>query len=162
MFMRSGIAKISENAVSHVLRDEAIMTLNQFAAAAVIGSNDASQVLGVEHSRQRRRPNEVAEHHSQLTTLGANLHDRCGRRGWLSHGGDGKLPDRPQNFQSVPESDAELFEMLIGEVGKDGEIYSVFGKTLRVLGHAELFEPNGDLLHPGPLGILRSPLWTDR
>src|SRR5215468_9725803 len=42
------------------------------------------------------------------------------------------------------------------------ETNPVFSKTLRVLGHAELFEPVGNLLHRGPLRILRYPLWTDR
>ena len=52
--------------------------------------------------------------------------------------------------------------MLIGQVGKNREINAVFSKTLGVLGHAEFFEPVGNLLHPGPLGILCSPLRTDR
>ena len=30
---------------------------------------------------------------------------------------------------------------------KDRDINVVFGKALRVLGHAEFFEPIGDLLH---------------
>jgi hypothetical protein len=70
MFMRFGVAEIIENAVSHALRDEAIMTLNQFAAAAVIGSNDASQVLGVDLSRQRLSTHQVAKHHRELAALG--------------------------------------------------------------------------------------------
>src|ERR1700739_209265 len=37
--------------------------------------------------------------------------------------------------------------MLIGEFRKDREINAVFGKTLSVLGHAELFEPVSNLLH---------------
>ena len=37
--------------------------------------------------------------------------------------------------------------MLIGQIGKDRKIYAAFGKTLGVLGHAELFEPVGNLLH---------------
>ena len=42
---------------------------------------------------------------------------------------------------------ADLFEVLISQIGKDGKINIVVGKTLRVLGHAELFEPVRDLLH---------------
>jgi hypothetical protein len=49
----------------------------------------------------------------------------------------------------VPERDAKVFEMLLGQVGKNGNIDLVFGKTLSVLGHAEFFQPVGNLLHGG-------------
>jgi hypothetical protein len=42
MFMRLGVAEIGENAVTHILGDEAGIALNQFGAATVIGGNDAS------------------------------------------------------------------------------------------------------------------------
>ena len=45
--------------------------------------------------------------------------------------------------------------MLIRQVGKDREINAIFGKTLRILGHAELFEPIRNLLHGGPAPIHR-------
>jgi hypothetical protein len=47
--------------------------------------------------------------------------------------------DRSQHFQPIPEGDAELFEMLIGQVGENREVNAVLGKALGVLGHAELF-----------------------
>ena len=50
----------------------------------------------------------------------------------------------------MPERDAKLFEVLIGQVAKDGDVDVVFSKTLHVLGHAELFEPVRNLLHRGP------------
>src|SRR5262249_38189927 len=46
-----GVAEIGENAITHIFRHEATIALNQFGAAAVIGSNDAPQVLGVEPAR---------------------------------------------------------------------------------------------------------------
>ena len=46
---------------------------------------------------------------------------------------------------------ADLFEVLIGQLGQKGEIDIVLGKTLRVLGHAKLFEPIRDLLHQLPM-----------
>jgi hypothetical protein len=46
MPVRLGIAEIGEHTVAHLLGDEAADALNHFRAAAVIGSNDASQVLG--------------------------------------------------------------------------------------------------------------------
>jgi hypothetical protein len=46
MFMRLGVAEIGKNAVTHVFCDKATIALDQFGAAAVIGGNDAPQVLG--------------------------------------------------------------------------------------------------------------------
>jgi hypothetical protein len=54
VFMCLGVAEIGENAVTHVFCDEATIPLDQFGAAAVIGSNNAPHVLGVEPHRQRR------------------------------------------------------------------------------------------------------------
>ena len=49
----------------------------------------------------------------------------------------------------MPERDAKVFEMLLGQVGKNGNIDLIFGKTLSVLGHPEFFEPLRNLLHGG-------------
>ena len=51
----------------------------------------------------------------------------------------------------MPERDAELLEVLIGQVAKNRDINVALGKALRVLGHAELFEPVRNLLHRGPV-----------
>jgi hypothetical protein len=48
MFVRLGIAEISESTFAHVLGDEATIALDLFGAAAVISGNDVPQVLGVE------------------------------------------------------------------------------------------------------------------
>ena len=50
----------------------------------------------------------------------------------------------------MPERDTKLFEVLIGQVAKDGGVDVALGKALRVLGHAELFEPIRNLLHRRP------------
>jgi hypothetical protein len=50
----------------------------------------------------------------------------------------------------MAEQDADLLKVLVGQVTKDRDIDSVLSKTLRVLGHAELFEPVRNLLHRGP------------
>ena len=59
----------------------------------------------------------------------------------------------PQHFPPMPEKDADLLEVLISQIAKDRDINAIFGKALRVLGHAELFEPICNLLHRGPLRI---------
>ena len=47
--------------------------------------------------------------------------------------------------------DANLFQVLIGQIRQDREIDIVINKVLGILGHAELFEPVRDLLHRLPL-----------
>jgi hypothetical protein len=59
----------------------------------------------------------------------------------------GKLRNRTQHLPPMPERDTKLFEVLIGQVAKDGGVDVALGKTLRVLGHAERFEPVRNLLH---------------
>jgi len=76
---------------------------------------------------------------------------RTARPGWLGRSGCrgcrndnqrvAEIAHRAQHFQPVPERNAKIFEMLIGQVGKNGHINVVLGKPLRVLGHAELIEP---------------------
>ena len=47
----------------------------------------------------------------------------------------------------MPKRDADIFEVLISQMGKYRDINFVLGKALGVLGHAELFEPVCNLLH---------------
>ena len=50
----------------------------------------------------------------------------------------------------MPKQDADIFEVLISEVGERLNFDPILGKTLGVLGHAELFEPVLNLLHWRP------------
>ena len=50
----------------------------------------------------------------------------------------------------MPEQHADVLEVLIRQMTEGRETNSVFGKTLGVLGHAELFEPIRNLLHRWP------------
>ena len=65
-----------------------------------------------------------------------------------------KLGDRREHLPPVTEQDADLLQVLIGQVRKYREINPVFSKALRVLRHAELFEPVRNLLHRGGILIL--------
>jgi hypothetical protein len=81
--------------------------------------------------------------------------------------GTDKLCNRTQHLPTITEDDTEIFQVLIGQVAKDGEIYAILSKTLRVLGHAEFCEPVRNLrrcAHISPPvvtaepGLLRLPL----
>ena len=72
--------------------------------------------------------------------------------------GNGRTCERPaaapassliaaQHLTPITEENADVLEVLIGQVAKDRKINAVLGKALRVLGHAELFEPVRNLLH---------------
>jgi hypothetical protein len=50
----------------------------------------------------------------------------------------------------MPERDAKLFEILIGQMTQDGCIDVVLGKASGVLGHAEFSKPVLNSLHRGP------------
>jgi hypothetical protein len=60
----------------------------------------------------------------------------------------------------VPEQDADVLEVLIGQMGERRDFNPVFSKTPCILGHAEFFEPIGNLLHWRPPRILRYPFWS--
>jgi hypothetical protein len=47
----------------------------------------------------------------------------------------------------MPERHPDILEVLIGEMAEHRHIDLVLAKALRVLGHAELFEPVRNLLH---------------
>ena len=61
-----------------------------------------------------------------------------------------ELGDRAQDFATITKENAELFEVLIGQVREHREIDAVLGEALRVLGHPETFEPLLYLLHHRP------------
>src|SRR6516164_956408 len=50
----------------------------------------------------------------------------------------------------MPKRNADVLEVLIGQMSEYRNIYFVIGKTLHVLGQAKLFEPICDLLHWRP------------
>jgi hypothetical protein len=61
LLMGLGVAKIGQDAVSHVLGDETTGLGDDLGAAAVVGADDGSQVLGVEPGRQRGGTDEVTK-----------------------------------------------------------------------------------------------------
>jgi hypothetical protein len=53
----------------------------------------------------------------------------------------------------MPDGHAKSIEVLVRQLAENLDIDVVLGKALRVLGHAEFFEPFRNLLHCGPLRI---------
>jgi hypothetical protein len=71
--MRSRVAEINENAVSHVLGDKAVEPGDHLSDGAVIRADDLAQILGIEAGGERGRADHVAEHDRQLPTFGIGL-----------------------------------------------------------------------------------------
>jgi hypothetical protein len=69
----------------------------------VVIGDDRSQVLQIELNREGSRAHKVAEHHSELTTLGAIMRERRRRRRGLRHSlrRTAKLPDRSQEATAM-------------------------------------------------------------
>jgi predicted lipid carrier protein YhbT len=66
----------------------------------------------------------------------------------------------------MPKRDANVLQVLIGQMAKRSDTDSVFSKALGVLGHAELIEPLRNLLHcgasPTHLAMLRWNTYPNR
>ena len=90
-----------------------------------------------------------------MTPLGRLQQPRCGRcrnsdRGRALLAGF-EIGDRTQQLSAMAQRrNADLFEVLIGQVWQDCEIDMVLSKALGVLGQAEFFEPVRNLLHSDP------------
>jgi hypothetical protein len=50
-----------------------------------------------------------------------------------------QLADGSEHYPPMPKQDADIFEILISQMGECRNINPVLGKTLGILGHAELF-----------------------
>ena len=60
--------------------DEAVVARDRARTGVLIGADDLAHILGIEPGRQRRRADEVAEHHGQLATFCSIALGQCGRR----------------------------------------------------------------------------------
>ena len=71
-----GVAEVDQNTIAHVLRDEPTEALHGLGDALLVGRNDLAEIFRVHARRERRRADQVGEHHRHLTALGA-VFGRC-------------------------------------------------------------------------------------
>jgi hypothetical protein len=146
------VAEINEDAIAHVLRDEAVKAAYRRGDAGVIAADDLAQVLGVEPRRKSRRTDEVAEHHRQLPPLGL-----LGGRGLGSgnrRGGSGRGSQSGDRFQqptAVAERGNANFLQFLGRQARQ-QIGSnvVLGKGRRILLQAKAAQPRRNVHAPPP------------
>ena len=67
--MGARVAEIDEKSVAEVLSDVTVEAGDHLAARVVVGPDDLAPLFGVEPMGERRRPDEVAEEHGQLSPL---------------------------------------------------------------------------------------------
>ena len=65
--MGAGITEIDQQAVAKVLGDVTVEAGDHLRARVVVGPDDLAPLFGVEPTSERRRPDEVAEEHGQLS-----------------------------------------------------------------------------------------------
>jgi hypothetical protein len=123
VFVRLRPAEIREHTVAHVLGDMAVPALHYFSAALLILPDQLAQVLGIEPCRERRRADQIAEHHRQLPPLGGRGRRRqAGRRIGVPRGRGlavCEIRDRTKQQAPMAEGEAELLEVFVGQLGQD-------------------------------------------
>ena len=67
------VAEVNQHAVAHVLRHEASEATHGLSDALLVRRNDLAEVFGVHPSGERRRSDQVREHHRDLAALGSLL-----------------------------------------------------------------------------------------
>ena len=80
VLMRMWVTEIDQHPVAHVLGDKAVEAPDRIGDGAVILPDQLAQILRVEPRRQRRRADQVAEHHRQLPALGIDCRRGGGSR----------------------------------------------------------------------------------
>ena len=73
VLMRLRVAEIHQHSVAQIFRHEPAEAAHRFGDALLIGRNDLAQILRVHASGERRRSDQVREHHRDLPALGSIL-----------------------------------------------------------------------------------------
>jgi hypothetical protein len=134
--MRLGIAEIDQHAVAHILCDKAGVAGDRVSDAAVIGADDLAQILGVVPPRQRRRADQIAEHHGQLAPLG--LAGDCNSGGFglsdtLRRVAAKRRDRRQQPAPMADRRDAEFLDVVSRQVAQHLHIDRVLAECILVL-----------------------------
>ncbi len=138
VLMRPRIAEISEHPITHEFGDKAVIARDDAGTGVLIGADLLAQFLGVEPRRQRRRADEIAEHHRQLPPLGGVLRLRAGRCGGRRRClGGGQTGDGFEETLAVPERHTKLLEVDLRQLRQGLRVRSRLRGPSRRLGRSE-------------------------
>jgi hypothetical protein len=70
VFVRLRISEVNQDPVAHIAGDKPARDLDNLCYAAMVGTDDPAQILGIKPRGQRRRADQIAEHHRQLPAFG--------------------------------------------------------------------------------------------
>jgi hypothetical protein len=93
-----------------------------------IGLDEVAPVLGVERGRKAGRPDQIAEHNGDGSPLRFVPHTRRGDSG-RHHLQRRQARDRLEDALAVTERQAELFEVVLGQLGNDVHVDQVVAKS---------------------------------
>jgi hypothetical protein len=102
-----------------------------------VGADNLAQILGIEARRQRRRTDQIAEHHRQLPPLCLGCGVRRGRcRHVLRRGTRGTGRKVSNRFQQQPamadRGDAKFFQIVGRQLRQDAQVDLVLAERLLV------------------------------
>ncbi len=70
VLMRPRVAEIGQHTVAHELGDEALEACDHPGAGVLVGAQHLAHVFRIEARRQRRRADQIDEHHGEVAPLG--------------------------------------------------------------------------------------------
>jgi hypothetical protein len=110
------IAEINQHAVAHVFGDVTVEAANRRRHTALISADHLAQLFGIEPRGERRRADQIAEHHRQLPAFGSRAGRGLRRRHRGSREPGAQAGDRFQYLAAMTDrADAELFQILRGQ-----------------------------------------------
>jgi hypothetical protein len=114
------IAKINECPVAHVFRHKPAEALYGLGDTLLIGRDDLAQILRVHAGGECCRTDKVTEHDRDLAALGGVLSLRLLSYGRFRgcRGNTGKPRNGREHLPPMPEQNADVFEVLIGQMGE--------------------------------------------
>lgn len=101
VFVSERIAEVHKDAVTHVLGHVSTKLADGFFCAARICCKDLSQILRVHAGGERRRPDQIGEHHGDLASFSPLERRRSGSSRELRLWGE--IRNQTQNSPTVPQ-----------------------------------------------------------
>ena len=147
VLMRCGPAEVAEHPVAHEFGDVAAEAGNCPGHRILVGPDDVTHLLRVEPCSQRRRADQVGEHHGQLPPLGFGgngFRRLCSfNRNRSSFGG--QASDRFEQLLARTERQAKLLQITLGQLREHRPIDLVVAKDRLVSLQTQLPQPIRDV-----------------
>ena len=146
------IAKIGENPVAHVTSHEAVESIDSCLTGILVDEIHLAQIFRVQAPGQLGGADEITEHHGEMAAF------RSGRPGGESSrsGGTGtrlavaKLGDSFKELLTRAKGNAELFQILVGQLGEHFEVDLLLGENCREPAETEPVQPLRHAVHHLP------------